>query len=897
MDISFLSSGAISREHYNLVQSVESAQTSQQVDYVLLSKIDVVRRRFEKSRPTSYECVHSLILLLYCWTATNLGQVTRAALYFALPHAATLAEAGNTLKEKRTGYLFCQEIMDQSDELQLMLVNTLRKDLEHLSPPRICLALDVLLLNCSAEAIPAVTSRVLDLLAHDCPHVKKKALAVMRNISRQAPEILINAHEKVMLRIKGPDLYVSNAAARLLVELTQASVITPVDAMHIILSQIRHVQVRGSEARKPPVLYIKLIKELYVEFFTTELSSDIITAIVDMLLQTIQEATDSDHVLISECFRAISRLPTQYLTPIFASSKPLSLLSRLLDSPKPNVQYLCITCLLELDAVLWAGSGKDIPPAFSENQVSIIMGFLDSLDSIIRIRTLQLLSRVDKGILLMHLTQLISALPSTSEEEAPLAERALEVSAVYEQHGKAYAGRLLEICVRMNHQGRSRGKHITSSSGAKFVSENVVEQVLLHLRRSSDLFCGEFVDGVIRIPASDAGPTLTLIIAASVCEYGAMSAISQRDILRCLSERLVNSSPAIQEALLLTMLRVTARSNSASSEVSNQVRILHGVSRSHIRRRCEQYLRLSDQMSTLHKIVENTKSDTLPDFLLALETAELGPHDMSSAPDRSPIVSDSGSGRKSLSPGARGVLRYEAYEPPRPARKLARRRSSATSIDSHVTNSHSGHSGSSSSSHRRSREYDAKLENDADSDDGLSRTLTAGDLALAAHEPNFAESRQTITTHHREQRPDAIEDLIFKSDLITLDSPFPIEHSQSPVFKTKHVDPPDFNMVWDVLKAHSSSRGWCERNVEEVSQRLLAMTTHQAILLSPAIQLRQGLLELVVSSWNWDHSSLTEEAGLLAAIRLRAGEEGSTLWQMRCLDTILKGDLKKILDD
>jgi AP-4 complex subunit epsilon-1 len=121
MDVPFLSSSAINREHYNLVQSVESASTLQQVDNILVHKVEIVRRRFEQRQLTSVsctrlfvalprlshspqsECIPSLILLLYCWTATSLGQVTRAMLEFALPHAVTLAEAGSTLKAKRIG--------------------------------------------------------------------------------------------------------------------------------------------------------------------------------------------------------------------------------------------------------------------------------------------------------------------------------------------------------------------------------------------------------------------------------------------------------------------------------------------------------------------------------------------------------------------------------------------------------------------------------------------------------------------------------------------------------------------------------------------------------------------------------------------------------------------------
>jgi len=53
MDVPFLSSSAINREHYNLVQSVEAASTLQQVDDILVHKVNAVRRRFEKRPLTS----------------------------------------------------------------------------------------------------------------------------------------------------------------------------------------------------------------------------------------------------------------------------------------------------------------------------------------------------------------------------------------------------------------------------------------------------------------------------------------------------------------------------------------------------------------------------------------------------------------------------------------------------------------------------------------------------------------------------------------------------------------------------------------------------------------------------------------------------------------------------
>ena len=81
------------------------------------------------------------MLLLYCSMAVNPG--VHIDLEFALPHAINLAEAGQTIQDKRTGmrvalaleagynvyagYLFCGEVMPVEHELQLMLVNSIRK--------------------------------------------------------------------------------------------------------------------------------------------------------------------------------------------------------------------------------------------------------------------------------------------------------------------------------------------------------------------------------------------------------------------------------------------------------------------------------------------------------------------------------------------------------------------------------------------------------------------------------------------------------------------------------------------------------------------------------------------------------------------------------------------------
>lgn len=143
-----------------------------------------------------------LIVLVYCLN-TSVGAVNPHTLAFALPSAVHLAEAGSKVSEKHigtkpsvykfgmdyqqyhmSGYMFCSEVMPRNHELELMLVNTIRKaraymsrfditckltnkqDIISSSISRICLALDYLISNPFEDVVPAVSPRCIELLAH-----------------------------------------------------------------------------------------------------------------------------------------------------------------------------------------------------------------------------------------------------------------------------------------------------------------------------------------------------------------------------------------------------------------------------------------------------------------------------------------------------------------------------------------------------------------------------------------------------------------------------------------------------------------------------------------------------------------------------------------------------------
>lgn len=67
MDVPFISSGAISRAHYALVHKVETAQSSQLVDQILLAEVHAVRNQLTISTLTtvSRTSLSSRVVLMY----------------------------------------------------------------------------------------------------------------------------------------------------------------------------------------------------------------------------------------------------------------------------------------------------------------------------------------------------------------------------------------------------------------------------------------------------------------------------------------------------------------------------------------------------------------------------------------------------------------------------------------------------------------------------------------------------------------------------------------------------------------------------------------------------------------------------------------------------------------
>ncbi|KZT71326.1 ARM repeat-containing protein [Daedalea quercina L-15889] len=863
MDVPFVSSGAISRSHYALVRKIETAQTPQLADQYIFAEVDAIRTQLTRSTLTVKQCKECLILLLYC--AMNVELEGLVNLDFALHHAVNLAESGPTVQDKRIGYLFCAEAMPPDHELQLMLVNTLRKDLESPELPRICLALDTLVQFSTSDVIPAIQTRLADLLSFTSPHIRRRALLALHEPSKHDPGILRDVVGKVEKRLADADWVVGSAALTLWVDLFTAGHVSS-DSFHQALSALL---VSAWRARPEPTKNVLLSKMLRCLSLVSPSPDDVRT-----ILKVIKSC-----VAYGPSARATAvLLPAR--TTLVDALRPLIASS----APAPNDVYLFISSLGALDPALWAGTRADVPAVLEGWEVERVVALLESEDQTIRIKTMRLLRRVDPAIPEAYSTRLLSsvALP-TSVDSGGMARRLLELADVLsDADGEAYVGHVTRACDAL--EGQTSGAAALAPLEKRPLVPEIVEGVLNKVHDASSEFKSGCVGALFaRVPETDEdiGPTLTVILTALIVEYLPLSPLSPTALLRGLGSRVGSYGVSIQDACLLCMIRLTAECEKVPSEIVDAVGKLKERSRSYIRRRCDQFLDLSSRPGTLKEILANARSSSLPDFVAALEAYK--PLPTSSSPSyspRSPYLQPTHSpdrpSSRASSQGA-GKLRYDAYDPPRPVQRHFARRLSA---------------GSDTSSR-----FVGQRGRGAEAQDPLARTMSPGELALVA-----GDELETLSVGSPKQTPSLPmvnvldeDESTTNADLIALDSPFMSEPaaSISDVLEVDDIHDSNthleekFKADWDSM-SDSNARGWCEVSAETVVGRLQNSAEHWSVITTtPEHEPFPGEAKISVQT-----SQATR-----ALLHIKASEDNTSLWHMRCQDANLRTAIKGLLSE
>ncbi|KAJ7188509.1 armadillo-type protein [Mycena filopes] len=830
MDVPFVSSGALSRSHYTLVKSIESAQSPQMADSYILKEVESIRYRLRHPTISLKETRESLLVLLYCSMSISSPALPTGSLDFALPQAVNLAEAGKTVHEKRIGYLFCAELMSPTHELRLMLVNTLRKDLESPTTALICLSLDNLIMSPSEDVIPAVQSRLQDLLSNPSPHVRRRALLACSALARYEPDLLRRITSKVLKRLRDQHLAVVGAALTVSLELYKLNERARNDIKDTVNALLQ---------TSWPNHHNQSTRCIVLQILDTLRTVGVHAPNLGLISQIIQSTSkSSDHPVMYAAFRVLSNVDASETTNS-QSRSPATDIRELLTSRSVNDQYIFLACLACLKPEVWAGTDPEIPAVLEQWEVGRVMELLDSSDTAIRRKTLAILTSIDPNIVHSYYSQSLQTLPADLNLSGlgEYTTRLLEVIELQaEGDGEQYARQLVDLFAQMEAR---------SPRYAQLVMENAVEKVLIYLRNGTNSFQIGCVTTLVTFLANTdtfLGQTMMVIIPALATEYAGKLSVAPPEVLRGLSTRLPLCSLAVQDACLLAMLRISAECEQVPSDVVISINDLGNQSGRHIRQRCEDFTTLSAQKDVLGEIIQSAGSSALPDFLQALHRYKIQSSTKTSL-NPAPLQN---------LPRRRQALPVTNSDTPR-MRLLRRRHVYVTAGPRAAGSSRSGSSQLSL--------------------DELARTVTAGDLTLAAAAETFELQPRAADTRPAEPQSPHAADLIAFND-----SPFISDPSAD--------TPSDFESMWNGFDESSSARGWCDVSLEDVIKRLESMEDTLKVISAEELPF-VGDLKILLNGGDPSRG--------IGVLRLRASEEGGCLWRMRSGGLTIRRRVKSLL--
>ncbi|EJU05187.1 ARM repeat-containing protein [Dacryopinax primogenitus] len=778
----------------------------------------------------------------------------------ALAHAIKLAEGGVTLADKRVGYLFVQEHMRSNHPAALLLVNTIRKDLESGNDARVALALSALIHLPNEDVIPAVQIPLKDLYRHHSSAIQRLALAAAASLGKLDISVLEDVLSIAPNLIQGDDAMVLSSLIDVLNVAVECSSFNNLPIVANLVLQMWNTRTNDNPTAAA-TLVLKLVQttgsvlshpdpperenlDAYIHHVMADYTTRVDVRSKVLVLQFCRHANLS----LTEEVQAMILKP---IRAVLAEYHPSS-----------NDLYWVLTCLELLPVQFWSNT-------LDEAEVKVLVKALNEEDESTRRAALRLFKKADRQILKVHFESLC---------ESTQSERAMEAAGILEENGDGYARRVRQILTRREKTDRRQNRKKGESAQPAKVSEEVVSMVLTALRDRDDSYRSAFTGAILNsIQNHTPGPTLVLIATAISCEYVDEVQMKPEKIAEilctCLPHATGSLSPslrdnpltgilaAIQEAVLIAILRVCANCDVIPATIIETVENIKPSAGRHIQRRCEQFAALCQDRSTLLRLAKSPSSRTLPGFMAQVESHFLPARSLPPSPPQLPS-----------SPGATSrKLRYTPYDSPdRPP------------LDPFLR------SGSNSSARSRSRTPETTEHNPLD------RTVTPGELALMMQDANLrSASRSPALVTRKDAQSVSTPSTSYRSDLIALDSPErpnsgmePFD-SESSVSDTVLPEVPAsteaFDELWrqvGVAKEHVM-RGWCG-------------DTPQAIV----EQLRSKGFDLV--SWSNDTSAIrvflrSEHA--YAVLLCREGDDSSCLWILKSLYPVLRTTIRDALQD
>jgi AP-4 complex subunit epsilon-1 len=403
----------LSKEFFELLKAIGESKSKQEEDRIIAKEVQTLKQKLEpvpngvtpplQSKKRAKEF---LVRLLY---VEMLGHDASFGYIKAVEMAASAS-----LYHKRTGYLVCSACLPPDHEFRFMLVNQMQRDLQSPNVLEICGGLLAATTLITSDMVPAMSTEVAKLLAHDAETVRKKAIVCLHRFFQLAPDVVTedDLFEKVrkVLCDRDPSVMgsclnvIENMCVEMGANVTKFKDLIP--SLVSILKQIgdHRLPTEFDYHRVPaPWMQIRLVRILSM---LGEADASASSGMYEILMDTMKKADvgiNAGYAIVYECIKCITKIyPNTKLLDAAADA-----ISRFISSRSHNLKYLGVTGLALI---------VETHPQYAAQHQMSVMDCLEDADETLQRKTLDLLYRMTNPVNVEFITdKLLDFLRGTTD--------------------------------------------------------------------------------------------------------------------------------------------------------------------------------------------------------------------------------------------------------------------------------------------------------------------------------------------------------------------------------------------------------------------------------------------------------------------------------------------------
>ncbi|TRY64310.1 hypothetical protein TCAL_01859 [Tigriopus californicus] len=336
----------------HFLQTLYLVQTKSEESSLVLAHLKEIQAKLKETDVKPAVMADALVRAMACHT---LGYDVK----FIQIYALQLAQKGSIL-EKKMGYLACTLLLSENDELILLLINTILKDLKSQNVIEVNIALIAAIHLTPKEMAPMLLPVLQEKTTHTKDFIRKKALICLESIMQKAPDYIPSLETTVYNCLSDPDPGVVGVAVQVMRSVTlhnttcDSGLIQPlIEILNQILDHKfpKDYVYHGVEA---PWVQMDLMILLAVLLERSDWSDHHAGLISRSLLRSLEGVSPKETIgqaIIYQCIKTIAVMnqKTRGESKIYQQlvDKSLFYINKCLQSKHNNMKYMGLASLYE----------------------------------------------------------------------------------------------------------------------------------------------------------------------------------------------------------------------------------------------------------------------------------------------------------------------------------------------------------------------------------------------------------------------------------------------------------------------------------------------------------------------------------------------------------------------